>query len=176
MNNGAIQQYGPLIGRILISTIFIIYGFEKAFGFMGGGFAATSGALASKGLPMPDVLTALTILIEAGGGLSLSAARDSSEFIGDSKTQTVTFNNTELVGLNKNVVVVGINTETVLGNKIETIGGTKTETVSGAKTTAVIGALTETVSGAAERLSPSFYVFYPLVLTIFPLERVIYLL
>lgn len=71
MDNSAIRQYSPLVGRILIATIFVIYGFEKMFGFMGGGFAATSGAIASKGLPVPDVLTAVTILIEAGGGLMI---------------------------------------------------------------------------------------------------------
>ncbi len=59
------------IGRILLALIFVIYGFDKAFGFIGGGFSATSGAIASKGLPLPDVLAALTILIEAGGGLML---------------------------------------------------------------------------------------------------------
>ncbi len=59
------------IGRILLALIFIVYGFNKAFGFLGGGFSSTSGAIANVGLPLPDVLTALTILIEAGGGLML---------------------------------------------------------------------------------------------------------
>ncbi len=59
------------IGRILLALIFVVYGFDKAFGFIGGGFSGTSGAIASKGLPLPDVLTAITILIEAGGGLML---------------------------------------------------------------------------------------------------------
>ncbi len=59
------------IGRILLALIFVIYGFDKAFGFIGGGFSGTSGAIASKGLPLPEVLAALTILIEAGGGLML---------------------------------------------------------------------------------------------------------
>lgn len=68
---GAIQQYGPLVGRILLGAIFVIYGFDKAFGFIGMGYAGLTGAIASKGLPMPDVFAVLTILIEAGGGLML---------------------------------------------------------------------------------------------------------
>jgi putative oxidoreductase len=55
-----------LIGRILLGLMFVISGFGKIAGFDG-----TAGAIASKGLPMPTVLAALTILVELGGGLCL---------------------------------------------------------------------------------------------------------
>ena len=61
-----LQQYGPLIGRILLSVIFIIAGAKKIFGFAG-----TAGYMASKGLPMTEVLLVLTIIIEFGGGLMI---------------------------------------------------------------------------------------------------------
>jgi putative oxidoreductase len=61
-----LQQYGPLIGRFLLSVIFIIAGAKKIFGFAG-----TAGYMASKGLPMSEVLLVLTIIIELGGGLMI---------------------------------------------------------------------------------------------------------
>ena len=61
-----LQQYGPLIGRILLSAIFIIAGTKKIFGFAG-----TAGYMASKGLPITEVLLVLTIIIELGGGLMI---------------------------------------------------------------------------------------------------------
>jgi putative oxidoreductase len=57
-----------LVGRILLAAIFIISGFMKIPGFEG-----TAGYIASKGLPMPQVLAALTILLELGGGLMIAA-------------------------------------------------------------------------------------------------------
>ena len=61
-----LKQYGPLLGRILLSVIFIIAGINKITGFEG-----TAGYMASKGLPMVEVLLVLTILIELGGGLMI---------------------------------------------------------------------------------------------------------
>ena len=55
-----------LVGRILLALLFVISGFGKIAGFEG-----TAGYMASKGLPMPQVLLALTILLELGGGLLL---------------------------------------------------------------------------------------------------------
>jgi len=63
-----INKFGPLLGRILIAQIFLMSGFSKI-----GGFAGTAGYMASKGLPMVDVLLAITILIELGGGLMILA-------------------------------------------------------------------------------------------------------
>lgn len=65
-NCNAIQKYAPLVGRVLLSLIFIIAGWNKI-----GGFEGTAGYIASKGLPLPEVLLVLTILIELGGGLLL---------------------------------------------------------------------------------------------------------
>ena len=61
-----IKQYGPLLGRILLSLIFIIAGFNKI-----NGFENTAGYMAAKGLPMSEVLLVLSIIIELGGGLSI---------------------------------------------------------------------------------------------------------
>ncbi|HEX20368.1 MAG TPA: DoxX family protein [Acidiferrobacteraceae bacterium] len=58
------KQFAPLMGRILISHIFIIAGFGKIMGF-----SRTAAYMASKDLPMTEVLLALTILVELGGGL-----------------------------------------------------------------------------------------------------------
>jgi len=60
------KQYGPVIGRILLAAIFILSGYSKI-----GGFAQTAGYMASKGLPVVQVLLVLTIVIELGGGLML---------------------------------------------------------------------------------------------------------
>jgi len=57
-----------LIGRVLLAIMFLLAGISKV-----GGFAGTSGYIASKGLPMPDVLTAITIAVEIGCGLALIA-------------------------------------------------------------------------------------------------------
>ena len=62
----SVKQYGPLVGRILIAQIFILAGISKI-----GGFAGTAGYMASKGLPMAQVLLVLTIIIELGGGLMI---------------------------------------------------------------------------------------------------------
>lgn len=63
---GLLKQYGSLVGRILLSAIFILAGFNKITGFEN-----TAGHMASKGLPMTEVLLVLTIIIELGGGIML---------------------------------------------------------------------------------------------------------
>jgi putative oxidoreductase len=55
-----------LAGRILLAAIFVISGFNKISGFEG-----VAGYIAAKGLPMPQVLAALTIALELGGGILL---------------------------------------------------------------------------------------------------------
>lgn len=62
----ALKTYAPLIGRILIAQLFIYFGITKIIGFGG-----TAGYIASKGLPLPQLLTLLTIIIEVGGGLMI---------------------------------------------------------------------------------------------------------
>lgn len=58
------RRYGPLAGRALIALIFILAGYHKL-----GAFAQTAARMAAKGLPAPDLLLALTIAVELGGGL-----------------------------------------------------------------------------------------------------------
>jgi len=62
------QQYGPLIGRLLLSNLFIVSGFKKITGFAG-----TAGYMAAK-MPSLDpgvikLLLVITIVVELGGGL-----------------------------------------------------------------------------------------------------------
>ena len=61
-----INKFGPLLGRILLALIFLLSGIGKI-----GGFAGTAGYMASKGLPMVEVLLAITIVIEIGAALML---------------------------------------------------------------------------------------------------------
>lgn len=60
------RDFAALVARVLLSVIFIYSGFGKITAFAG-----TAGAIAGKGLPMPELLTACTIAIELGGGLLL---------------------------------------------------------------------------------------------------------
>jgi len=55
-----------LVGRILLAVMFVVAGYGKLTGFDG-----TVGYIASKGLPMPQVLAAVAVLIELGGGLAI---------------------------------------------------------------------------------------------------------
>jgi putative oxidoreductase len=54
--------------RLLMAAIFVLSGVRKALAFAG-----TAGYFAKLGLPAPEVITALVILIEVGGGLLLIA-------------------------------------------------------------------------------------------------------
>jgi len=60
------QDPAVLAGRILLGLIFVLSGLGKI-----PGFAGTAGYIAAKGLPLPELLTALTIAVELGGGLAL---------------------------------------------------------------------------------------------------------
>ena len=62
----SLQNPLSLAARILLALIFITSGWAKI-----GGFDGTVGYIASKGLPMPQVIAALTIVIELGAGLAL---------------------------------------------------------------------------------------------------------
>jgi putative oxidoreductase len=55
-----------LVGRILLASLFIWSGWGKLNGFSG-----TAGFIGSQGLPMPQVLAALAIAVELGGGILL---------------------------------------------------------------------------------------------------------
>ena len=54
------------LGRLLLGGLFLAAGIGKVTAFAG-----TSGYIASKGLPVPDVLAALTIVLEIAGGLAV---------------------------------------------------------------------------------------------------------
>ena len=53
-------------GRFLLALMFVMAGFSKITGFAG-----TVGYMSSKGMPAAEVLAALTIVLEIGGGLAL---------------------------------------------------------------------------------------------------------
>ncbi len=56
----------PLIGRILLSSVFIIAGIGKI-----GGFSMEEGFVASKHLPLPAVALAIAMIVELLGGLAI---------------------------------------------------------------------------------------------------------
>jgi putative oxidoreductase len=64
--NTSLQNTTVLVGRILLGLIFVLSGFSKIAGFDGA-----VGYIASKGLPLPTLVAALTVLIELGVGLAL---------------------------------------------------------------------------------------------------------
>jgi putative oxidoreductase len=55
-----------LVGRILLSLVFLIAGYRKLMGV-----AASAGYFAKLGFPMPDVMVWVAIAIELGGGILL---------------------------------------------------------------------------------------------------------
>jgi putative oxidoreductase len=57
-----------LAARILMALLFLIAGIGKI-----AGFAGTSGYIASKGLPLPELDAVIAIVVEVGGGLALIA-------------------------------------------------------------------------------------------------------
>ncbi len=64
--NSTITRFAPVVGRCMIALIFLLAGFQKITGFTG-----TAAGMASKGLPMAELLLVITIVIEFGGALML---------------------------------------------------------------------------------------------------------
>jgi putative oxidoreductase len=62
------QASASLIGRILLSAIFILSGFSKL-----AAPAMMIGYISSVGLPLPQLALAAAIIVEIGGGLALIA-------------------------------------------------------------------------------------------------------
>jgi putative oxidoreductase len=60
------QSALPLVGRILMASIFILSGLSKL-----AAAAATQGYIASAGLPAPVLAYIVAVAVEAGGGLLL---------------------------------------------------------------------------------------------------------
>lgn len=55
------------LGRIFLALLFVVSGIGKITGYAG-----TAALMASKGLPMVEILLPLTIAVELGGGLMLA--------------------------------------------------------------------------------------------------------
>ncbi|EJM64946.1 DoxX family protein [Pseudomonas sp. GM55] len=62
------QASASLIGRVLLSAIFILSGFSKL-----AAPAMMVGYISSVGLPLPQLALVLAIVVEIGGGLALIA-------------------------------------------------------------------------------------------------------
>lgn len=62
----SIYAFEPLLGRVLVASIFLWSGIGKI-----GGFAGTAGYMAAKGLPLPEALLVITIVVEIGAALML---------------------------------------------------------------------------------------------------------
>ena len=60
------NPYLPLVARILMGVLFIIFGVRKVLGFAG-----TVGYFTHLGFPAAEVMTVLSIVIEVGGGILL---------------------------------------------------------------------------------------------------------
>lgn len=60
------SRFAPLAGRVLLALIFVISGYGKI-----SGFAQTAGFMASKGMPIPEILLVGAIVVELGGGILL---------------------------------------------------------------------------------------------------------
>jgi putative oxidoreductase len=62
--NPATRDLAALIGRVLLAIIFVQSGWSKI-----GGYEGVAQYIASKGLPLADILALAAIVIEFGGGL-----------------------------------------------------------------------------------------------------------
>jgi len=58
------KAYGPLVGRILITLLFLKSGVEKI-----AGFSAVAGFMASKGMPAAEILLIGAVVFEIAGAL-----------------------------------------------------------------------------------------------------------
>ncbi|HTL25979.1 MAG TPA: DoxX family protein [Burkholderiales bacterium] len=61
------ESLAAFLGRIFLALIFVVSGVGKI-----AGYAGTASYMASRGLPMVEVLLPLTIAVELGGGLMLA--------------------------------------------------------------------------------------------------------
>ena len=60
------DKWSLVVGRFLLSVIFILSGFGKLMQFAG-----TASMMASKGIPLAKLALVISILVEIGGGLAL---------------------------------------------------------------------------------------------------------
>jgi putative oxidoreductase len=61
-----IEEWGPLVGRVLLALIFLFAGIGKISNFNG-----TAGYMAMHHVPLVHIALVLTIIIEIGGSLML---------------------------------------------------------------------------------------------------------
>ena len=61
------KDWAALVGRVLLSLMFVISGFGKI-----SAFVDTARSIASEGLPLPQLLTVFAIMIELGGGVAIA--------------------------------------------------------------------------------------------------------
>jgi putative oxidoreductase len=64
--NASLQQFAPLLGRVLIALLFIPAGLGKI-----GDFQGAAGYIAAAGVPLPAVAAVVTILVEVGVAAAL---------------------------------------------------------------------------------------------------------
>ena len=62
-----IRDWAALLGRLLLVILFFYSGFGKI-----SGFQETAQDIAGHGLPFPQLLTALAILLELGGAIAIA--------------------------------------------------------------------------------------------------------
>jgi putative oxidoreductase len=62
----ALTRFGPLLARVLLAQVFLLSGTGKLFSF-----TQMSVFLFNKGLPAPEALLILVVLLEIGGGALL---------------------------------------------------------------------------------------------------------
>jgi putative oxidoreductase len=60
------QAFSALIGRLLLAVMFLLAGLSKL-----GGLEGTAGYIASKGLPMAQLLAIATVALEVGAAVML---------------------------------------------------------------------------------------------------------
>jgi putative oxidoreductase len=65
--NPSYETLAAFVGRIFLALIFVVSGVGKITGYAG-----TAAYMASKGLPLVEILLPLTIAVELGGGLLLA--------------------------------------------------------------------------------------------------------
>ena len=65
--NPTYENLAAFAGRIFLALIFVVSGVGKITGYSG-----TAAYMASKGLPLVEILLPLTIAVELGGGLLLA--------------------------------------------------------------------------------------------------------
>jgi len=63
---GKIEQFTPLLGRVMLALIFVMSGFGKI-----ASWDQTAGYMASKGMPIVPLFLVGAIIVEIAGGLSV---------------------------------------------------------------------------------------------------------